>query len=87
MSQPDNCKGCRESAQISEEQISEMLLEIQNSDSFNLVEDSIYMNRLIKCNNCKYLQYGSTCLQCGCIIQIRARLLSGTCPHPQFSKW
>lgn len=87
MSGTENCKGCRESVSVSKEQIQKMLSELESSDSFELIEDSIYTNRLNKCSNCKYLEYGTTCTQCGCIVQIRARLAHETCPHPGASRW
>lgn len=83
----ENCKGCRGSVRVPDSQIKEMLEEIINGGNFNSVSDEVYEKRLILCGNCKYLEYGNTCLQCGCIVHIRARLQSGTCPNPGAAKW
>jgi hypothetical protein len=82
-----NCKACSSSVRVSEEAIEEMLSDIIASGNFQLVEDEIYESRLAQCNECKYFQYGTTCLQCGCITQITAKLKESTCPYPLKSKW
>jgi DNA invertase Pin-like site-specific DNA recombinase len=87
MAYDENCKGCRESVKVSREQIQKMLSEIEENNSFGLVEEVEYLNRLNQCSKCKYIQYENTCTQCGCIVQIRARLASGTCPYPGISRW
>ena len=81
------CKACSASVQVSESQIDEMLNTIINNNEFQLVKEDIYETRLDACFNCNYLEYGTTCLQCGCIVQIKAKLLESTCPCPQQSKW
>lgn len=87
MNQDNNCKGCRESVVISKEQIQKMLSDIESNNSFELVHNTIYIQRLDKCSACKYLQYENTCTQCGCIVQIRARLKNEICPYPGASRW
>lgn len=82
-----NCKGCTASTRVSEAEIKTMLDSIVSSGQFKLVDDVVYEHRLNQCRNCNYLQYGNTCRQCGCIVQIRARLSSGTCPNPEVNKW
>jgi len=72
---------------VSENQIDEMLNIIISNNEFQLVDEGIYEQRLDICFNCNYLEYGTTCLQCGCIVQIKAKLLESTCPYPQQSKW
>jgi hypothetical protein len=87
MPNTDKCKGCRESVRVPDKQIQHMVSEIESSGKFQLVENETYQYRLSKCEDCKYLQYGSTCIQCGCIVQIRARLAAGTCPFPGEARW
>jgi hypothetical protein len=87
MSQTDNCKGCRESVVVTKEQIQNMLAELESNKGFELAENVVYVQRLKHCSVCQYLQYETTCTQCGCIVQIRARLVNSTCPYPGISKW
>ena len=72
---------------VSENEIDEMLNTIMSSNEFQPAPEDIYEKRLDICFNCNYLEYGTTCLQCGCIVQIKARLSDSTCPYPQKSKW
>lgn len=85
--QNDNCKGCRASVRVLDAEIKHMLEEIEKSGNFQLASMEIYEHRLSKCEVCKYLQYNNTCVQCGCIVQIRARLAKSSCPFPVNSKW
>ena len=64
-----------------------MLDKIVNSKEFEITADEIYEKRLKKCFSCSYLKYGTTCMQCGCIVHIRAKINHSTCPYPQKSKW
>lgn len=81
------CKACSSSVRVSEEAIDEMLKDIISSGNFQLVEDFTYEMRIKECMQCKFFQLNTTCLQCGCIIQITARLKDSTCPFPLKSKW
>ena len=81
------CKACSASVRVSENEIDEMLNVIISSKNFLLVNDIIYEKRLDICFNCNYLEYGTTCMQCGCIVQIKAKLMESTCPSPEKPKW
>jgi hypothetical protein len=83
----DNCKGCRASVRVLDEEIKHMLQEIEDSGNFELADMNLYEHRMKKCETCKYLQYNNTCAQCGCIVQIRARILKNSCPFPGKSNW
>lgn len=83
----NNCKGCRTSVRVLTSQIEDMLKEIENSGNFELADLGTYGERLSNCSICKYLEYDNTCLQCGCIVHIRARLQKSTCPFPGKPKW
>ena len=83
----DNCKGCSASVRVPDSNIREMLEQIVNSGNFQISSEKEYEHRLTQCGLCKYLQYGHTCLQCGCIVHIRARIATSTCPFPSYSRW
>lgn len=85
MSYIDSCKGCSASVKIASEDIKAMVVSIVNSGNFNLVSEEKYSKRLQKCEACKYLEYNTTCRQCGCIVQIRALQQEKTCPY--YSMW
>ncbi|NOW88024.1 hypothetical protein BCD91_000047 [Clostridium beijerinckii] len=87
MSYIDSCKGCSASVRIASDDIKAMVLSIINSRNFNIVPEGIYSKRLQQCGNCKYLEYNTTCTQCGCIVQIRALQQDKDCPHPKKSLW
>jgi hypothetical protein len=87
MNSRNNCKACSASVKVKNVQIKEMLDEIEANESFELAHIELYNFRLSKCDECKYLQYETTCMQCGCIVQIRARLANSTCPFPSVSRW
>jgi hypothetical protein len=83
----NNCKGCRASVRVLDTEIKHMIEEIENSGNFELADMNIYEHRLSKCELCKYLQYNNTCVQCGCIVHVRARLAKSSCPFPGKSSW
>ncbi|MDT8717693.1 hypothetical protein IAI10_13570 [Clostridium sp. 19966] len=83
----ENCKGCSASVRIVSEDIKKMIDEIVTSNSFDLVSQNIYNDRIVQCSSCTYLDYDTTCRQCGCIVQIRALLANKDCPNPSKSKW
>jgi hypothetical protein len=69
------------------EDIRKMVDEIVNSEEFSVITEKAYEERLNECTNCEYLQYDTTCLQCGCVIQVRSLLKDKDCPHPKGSRW
>jgi hypothetical protein len=75
----DNCKGCRASVKVDEEQIARMLSKIKAEDS---VSDKQYALRLEVCRQCASLSYESTCMHCGCLVAFRAKFKNQSCPHP-----
>ncbi len=75
----DNCKGCRASVKVDEEQMSRMLSKIKAEDS---VSDKLYAQRLEACRQCASLSYESTCMHCGCLVAFRAKFKDKSCPHP-----
>ncbi|MGU3472590.1 DUF6171 family protein [Paenibacillus sp. D51F] len=77
------CKGCRESVAVPESQLARFLSKIRPEDS---VSDRLYEQRLSACGSCESLSYGTTCMHCGCLVAIRAKLKSSHCPHPSAAK-
>lgn len=85
------CKSCSENVrgktQISQEQIDEAIDKLTRNKKIQLVNDEVYELRLLQCNNCEYLESGTTCLKCGCFVQIRARLKDAQCPLSRQKRW
>ncbi|HZG84553.1 DUF6171 family protein [Paenibacillus sp.] len=54
---------------------------------FGLVDDYTYAGRLAACRACPALEYDTTCMHCGCLVEIRAKLGNKDCPHPGGSRW
>ncbi len=86
MSTSSACKGCREDYKVTEAQIARIL----SSSMFNLensVSEEVYVKRLTLCGTCPKLQEGVTCLACGCIIPVVAKLKERGCPLPGGGLW
>lgn len=85
------CKSCSENvkvkAQISQDQINDAIDKLARSKRIKFVSDEVYEFRLLQCSKCEYLEYNSTCLQCGCFVQIRAKLEDGQCPLSKHNRW
>lgn len=86
-----DCKSCKQSVKanrgITQTEIDEAIAKLVKSKRIRTVDDKTYEERLSKCSNCEYLDLGTTCMQCGCIVQIRAKLLEMTCPYPRNNMW
>ncbi|MBB6672391.1 DUF6171 family protein [Cohnella nanjingensis] len=85
-SRREGCKGCSADVHVSRRQIDRMLAALADKE-FDVVSDTKYADRLASCRRCPSLQYGSTCMHCGCIVEIRAKLGDKGCPHPAGSRW
>jgi hypothetical protein len=75
----DGCKGCSADVKVTGEQIQRLLSKIKTDAC---VEDELYAKRLKACESCTSLAYDSTCMHCGCLVQVRAKLKDKGCPHP-----
>lgn len=80
------CKRCGMKVSLTEEDINNMLLELEGS-GVPLAADDIYEKRLGECMKCDKLLYGSTCMLCGAIVQVRCRMEKGRCPYSGRPKW
>lgn len=81
------CKRCGIKTALSEEDINKMVDEVMHMKGIRLVDEDIYNERIAACMRCEKLEYGSTCMLCGCVVQVRAMLRDGKCPYPKNKKW
>lgn len=85
------CKSCLESIEtkrhIDKEQINDAIDKLSKNKKIKLVSDEVYEFRLLQCSECKYLEFGTTCLKCGCFVQIRAKLADSGCPLSKNKRW
>jgi hypothetical protein len=86
-----NCKSCDENKSvnkvISDDEINDAIEKLAKTKKVKLADDDTYAFRLSQCKSCDFYEYGSTCIKCGCIVQIRARLLDMHCPYSKKRKW
>jgi len=86
---PDNtyCKGCRENVRMTPDEIDEKYVKPLKLQNKGVVSEEIYRYRLSVCMSCQGLEYKTTCRYCGCLVQIKARLISAKCSFPYQPKW
>ncbi|UJF36404.1 DUF6171 family protein [Paenibacillus hexagrammi] len=58
-----------------------------NGKGFAFVSEEAYSSRVDVCRACPSLEYETTCKHCGCLVEVRGKLLEKDCPHPGGSKW
>lgn len=80
------CKGCRDDYKVTDAQI-ERILASSMFSSDRCVPDEVYAERLALCAACSKLQDGVTCVACGCIIPVVAKLKERACPLPGDGLW
>ncbi|WP_107727186.1 DUF6171 family protein [Desmospora activa] len=86
MTDPDRfCRGCSSEAVATEVKIQQLLAEVELQGS--VVTEELYRKRLDTCFECSSLLHGHTCIHCGCLVAVRAKLSEKDCPHPTASKW
>ncbi|MBM7582589.1 hypothetical protein JOD02_001446 [Caldicoprobacter guelmensis] len=81
------CKGCSATVRLSQHEIEEIFGETLKIRNVKLVTQEEYNARLEICRQCTYLDYGTTCRLCGCLVQIKAKLKGARCPYPYQPKW
>lgn len=74
------CKACRISVRISDAEVRRIISEYFAGQSIELASDAETARRLELCADCPDLQYGTTCRHCGCLVAVRARIATKTCP-------
>ncbi|MBB3108052.1 hypothetical protein FHS18_000080 [Paenibacillus phyllosphaerae] len=82
----DGCKGCSADVRVTRGQIARMLASMEGKD-FVFVSEEAYMARLDTCRACLSLAYETTCMHCGCLVEVRGKLAEKDCPHPDGTKW
>ncbi len=87
MSNFSKCRGCLASVHVSEKEIDEAIFILSKNKNTKFVDDETYEFRLSQCKTCNFLEYETTCLKCGCIVQIRAKLADSSCPNTKESRW
>ena len=83
----NDCKGCSSSVRMTEDEIHNLIEATLKTENIQHVAEDIYIQRLGICNKCSALDYGTTCRYCGCLVQVKAWLLSAKCPYPYDAKW
>lgn len=78
------CKRCGLKTVLNEEEINKMVEQVKSIKGIKLADENVYNSRIEICGECDKLEYGSTCMACGCVMQVRARLSDGKCPQ---KKW
>lgn len=86
MSEDRECKGCGASVRLSAGEVQRILAEYFDGREVSVVDDAEHERRLAICRSCDQLVYGTTCLHCGCLVEIRAKLAEQRCPHVP-AKW
>jgi len=85
------CKSCMGNVDIkrniSQEQINDAIDRLAVNKRIKFVSDRVYEFRLMQCRDCDYLEFGTTCLNCGCYVQIRAKLADAVCPLSKQNRW
>lgn len=71
---------------MTREQVRALIEKTRLDDTQLLAPDGVYERRLDACEACDSLS-GATCMQCGCIVPVRAMRQNGRCPHPSGSRW
>lgn len=74
------CRRCAAKTVLSEAELNEAVEKVRNMKGIKLVDEETYSERFSYCASCDKLEYGSTCMLCGCLMQVRARLSDGRCP-------
>lgn len=74
------CKRCGVKTALDDSEINRMVAEVTSMKGVRLADDDVFTHRFNICRSCEKLEYGSTCMSCGCVMQVRARLADGKCP-------
>lgn len=78
------CKRCGLKTVLNEKEIAKAVEQVKSMKGIKLADNSVYESRLNICGECEKLEYGSTCMACGCIVEVRALTADGKCPK---KKW
>ena len=87
MATSGQCKGCAATVRIAPEAIHGILADVLAAHPQPTADSESVAWRLAHCRACPDLRYGSTCKYCGCLVEVRARLLRTACPRPGSPAW
>ena len=82
-----DCEACSVSVHLTPEEIKELFGKTVRVKSVKTVSEEEFTRRIEICKACEHFIYGTTCRQCGCVIQIKAKLTGAKCPNPYYDKW
>ena len=83
---PTRCRACLLRDAFSAEEYEKTVLRMWESLSPDVrADETLYEARLARCTACAHLQ-GGTCMQCGCLVEIRAMRTDSRCPLPE-GRW
>ena len=82
-----DCKGCSATVRMSPGEAEAAFARLRLPPGTRLATEDEYRRRIACCGACPELEYGTTCRQCGCLVQVRARLAPDGCPRPGGSGW
>lgn len=72
------CVNCEQKTPLDSKQISSLVAE-QLSLEKNLVNTTVFQERIAKCQNCSN-NMNQTCAKCGCFVEFRCWLANKRCP-------
>ena len=81
------CKRCGLKTVLTADDVEKAVEQVRVMKGIKLADDETYNKRLSICRECDKLEYGCTCMLCGCIVNVRAVMADGKCPYPKKSKW
>lgn len=82
-----DCKSCEDTIFLSEREMRMIFGDALKVRDVKLAAEGTYRMRLDICRDCGSLQAGTTCEHCGCVVQVKAKLLHAKCPYPFKPKW
>jgi hypothetical protein len=82
-----DCKSCEGTVRLSEQEMRLIFGDALKVRDVKLATEETYNSRLAVCADCDSLQAGTTCEHCGCVVQVKAKLLHAKCPYPFMPKW
>lgn len=80
--QPPTCKSCQTTVHLAPGEVQRLLTQYLASHPQPLADAATAAHRLRTCASCPDLTYGTTCRHCGCLVEIRTKLATHSCPAP-----
>jgi len=81
------CKSCRETVRMSEQELRQVFGDVLHVREVKLTDEETYEARLAACRRCDALLDETTCLHCGCVVAVKAKLRHARCPYPFDPRW